>query len=112
MGLVAPGVAGAIGTAVRDRRSASRRASMATSFGIDRAHLVDGIEGGVDRRERQTSMEQEHLDQSPRAGSVAVASSGHGPEEFVGRGERARLTGLREGIEPGNAPGLRTRISR
>jgi hypothetical protein len=64
--------------------------------GIDRAHPVHRIERRMDGRERQRSMEQEHLDERPGPGSITSPTAGQRPEALVGARERARLAGLGE----------------
>jgi hypothetical protein len=58
------------------------------------ASRVHGLEGGVDRRERHVPVEEEDLDQGPRAAGIAEAPAGPRPELLVGSREDAGLTGL------------------
>ncbi|STD12640.1 Uncharacterised protein [Dermatophilus congolensis] len=51
-------------------------------------------------------MEQEHVDQLLGARDVAAGLAGRGPERVVGRGERPRGAGLREGGGAGERAGL------
>ena len=88
------------------RPSAMRRASMATSAGIDRADPLDRIERGVDGHEGQAAMEQQHLDERPGPGAVAELAACPRPEPLVRGGERARCPRLRQRERRGQRPRL------
>jgi hypothetical protein len=76
--------------------------------GVDRlAHRPD------ERWSGQVTMGQQHLDQRPGAGGVAVLAAGSGPERLVGLGVNTPCwRAWASAVAPGSAPGFRTSTSR
>jgi hypothetical protein len=73
---------------------------------IDRAHSLDGVEGGVNGDEREGPVEEQDVDERPRAGSVPQSPAGPAPEPFVGLRERTRRARPLEGDRAREGAGL------